>query len=544
MHEITAAAITPADFSRIRCIRGFETIQRDYPAYLTDESKFMSHEAGYLFFPENEAELSAILQEMGKSRTAVTISAARTGLVGGCVPSDGAIVSLERFNSIRGIHYDCSAREWRLWVECNVLLRDLNRKAIAKSFPEFEKGADRTVKASYGKYRNDPRTYFYPPDPTETSASLGGTVATNASGARSYRYNATRNWVRRIRVMLANGEVLDIPRGKVFASFEGDFTVYDSKGNERVINIPDYTMPKTKCTSGLFSAPNMDLIDLFIGSEGILGIITMIEVALLEKQDKISIVQFLNSDQTALDFVIKLREDKRIRPDFIEFYSCRALDLLRSRQLIDAKSVGMPLIPPGPVCAVFFELSFDPDDAQPDFSALETVAGQCGALIENSWAGYEPREMERFKVFRHILPEAINGIIAERKKEIPQLHKLGTDLAVPNPQLQTIWDFYEDSLESAGLEWVAFGHIGNNHIHINILPRSLEELQKGLALYEDFARKAVFLGGAVSAEHGIGKIKKKFLRLMYSDDLLEQIKRVKAALDPGFMLNPGNMIDV
>ena len=110
--------------------------------------------------------------------------------------------------------------------------------------------------------------------------------------------------------------------------------------------------------------------------------------------------------------------------------------------------------------------------------------------------------------------------------------------------LNEIWEFYQSKLTKAGLEWLAFGHIGNNHVHINIMPRSREEMQAGLTVYHEFAKKAVALGGTVSAEHGIGKIKKGFLPLMFSAPELEEMKGVKRSLDPGLILNPGNVFDM
>ena len=138
-------------------------------------------------------------------------------------------------------------------------------------------------------------------------------------------------------------------------------------------------------------------------------------------------------------------------------------------------------------------------------------------------------------------PETINAIIAERKKQYPELHKLGTDLAVPDDRLRDMWQVYKDSLSAADLQWVAFGHIGNNHVHINILPRNGSELQEGLKLYGHFAAKAVEFKGTVSAEHGIGKMKTNFLELMYSPDHLDEMRAVKLALDPENLLNPGNI---
>jgi D-lactate dehydrogenase (cytochrome) len=373
------------------------------------------------------------------------------------------------------------------------------------------------------------------------SASIGGTVATNASGARTYRYGPTRDWVRGIRVMLSNAEILSIPRGKYFASPGGEFIVFDSKGNKLSVKLPTYGMPPTKNTAGFFAAPRMDLIDLFIGSEGCFGVITEVTTALLKRDEKISLIQFLSSDEQAIELVETLRNNERVQLDFLEFYSGNALDLLQQRQVQDPKSVDMPLIPEHAGAALFFEFSFDAMADSLDYGLLEEAINSCGASISDSWAAYENRELQRLKDFRHILPETINAIIAERKKQYPELHKLGTDLAVPDERLRDMWQIYSDALETADLEWVAFGHIGNNHIHINIMPRNESELQRGLALYEQFAAKAVEFGGTVSAEHGIGKMKIKFLELMYSPDHLAEMQALKLALDPGRMLNPGNV---
>ena len=544
MHEISSEIIPSVDFKTVRCIEAYSEITKNYSSYLSDESKLAHQGAEYLFFPTNEAELSAVFREMVKRNTTVTISAARTGIVGGAVPYGGAIVSLDRFDKILGLRYDSSAREWVVRGECGVTLRDLNNWAMKKNFPGlYERGSAET-KAFLKKYQESQTTYFYPPDPTEMGAALGGTVATNASGARTYKYGATRNWVRWIRVMLPSGEILEIPRGKYFATPAGEFTIIDSKGNEALVTIPKYSMPLTKNAAGMFSAPNMDLIDLFIGSEGIFGAITQVEVRLEKWHNPISIVQFLPSDDKAIDFVISLRKEKSIRPEFIEFYSSYALDLLRKKQKEDPRVVGMPAIPDYAESAVFFDLRFDPETKDNDYSKLDEIVTECGSTLARSWAAYEQRDLDRFKAFRHVLPETVNSIIAERKKKMPELHKLGTDLAVPDQALEEIWAFYKSKLDNVGLEWVAFGHIGNNHIHVNIIPRTPEEIDEGLSIYREFAKKAVALGGTISAEHGIGKIKKEFLSIMFSDEELKEMKAMKVTLDPGLMINPGNMLDM
>jgi len=538
---ISTQLVPFADFNKIRCVEGFDRIGAEYPTYLTDESKLSPQPFDFLFFPMDEAELAAILKQMSAQKVKVTIAGSRTGLVGGCVPREGALVSLENFDRVKSIFWDPKSEEWQIQCQCALDLRSLNDQIVSKNLPDIANCGDRRALDALKQFKEDPTAYFYPPDPTEMSASIGGTVATNASGARTYRYGPTRDWVRAILVMLSNGEILSIPRGKYLASPGGEFIVFDSKGNELSVKLPTYRMPHTKNTAGFFAAPRMDLIDLFIGSEGCFGVIIEVTVALLKRDEKISLVQFLRSDEQAIELVDTLRNDERVQLDFLEFYSGNALDLLQQRQLKDPKSVDMPPIPEKTGAALFFEFSFDAMADNLDYGPLEDAINSCGASISDSWAAYENRELQRLKDFRHILPETINSIIAERKKQYPKLHKLGTDLAVPDERLRDMWQIYHDALETADLEWVAFGHIGNNHIHINIMPRNESELQRGLELYAHFAAKAVEFGGTVSAEHGIGKLKIKFLELMYSPAHLKEMQAVKLSLDPNSLLNPGNV---
>ena len=108
-----------------------------------------------------------------------------------------------------------------------------------------------------------------------------------------------------------------------------------------------------------------------------------------------------------------------------------------------------PPIPEQAGAALFFEFNFDPLAKHLDYTVLEKTIRSCGASFSDTWAAYENRELQRLRDFRHILPETINGIIAERKKQYPDLHKLGTDLAVPDERLQDMWQLYKESLESA-----------------------------------------------------------------------------------------------
>ncbi|MHB8855044.1 MAG: FAD-binding oxidoreductase [Bellilinea sp.] len=538
MHEIQAKTAPLINLSQVKCITGFAAIRATYPDYLSDESRLTATPFDYLFFPKNEGELAAVLRDLNEQRIPVTIAGARTGLVGGSVPPAGALISLELFNQIEAVRFDPHLDEWRVSAQAGVSLLDLENFLASHQAPGLN-DAPESIRAELARFKLDPVDYFYPPDPTETTASLGGTVATNASGARAYRYGPTRAWIRGLRVFLANGEYLDIPRGRYFASPFGSFTIFSANGKSCSFNIPDYTLPATKNAAGFFTAPQMDLIDLFIGSEGVLGVITKVEVALLERQNKIAMIQFLDSDDRAVQLTQALRSDSRLALDYLEFYSENTLQLLRDLQNKPGFPAGIPPISPDARAALFFEMDYDPETDEFDISALEETISSCGADLANSWAATDEREVDNFKRLRHLVPETINSIIAERKRQYPGIHKLGTDLAVPDQFLQEIWDFYKSKCDAGHFEWVAFGHIGNNHIHVNILPRDMQELISALELFEDFARRAVELGGSVSAEHGIGKLKQKFFRLMYTSAQIEQMWQVKLTLDQNVILNPG-----
>jgi D-lactate dehydrogenase (cytochrome) len=175
--------------------------------------------------------------------------------------------------------------------------------------------------------------------------------------------------------------------------------------------------------------------------------------------------------------------------------------------------------------------------------AVLALLDACGSRSDSAWTATTPEETERLKAFRHAVPEAINQRIGERAAVYPGLTKLGTDFAVPDGALEKMLAAYHALLDAERLEYVMFGHIGNNHVHVNILPRDLAEYQRGKALYLELARRALGWGGTVSAEHGIGKLKKPMLQLMYGEAGIAAMRAVKRVFDPAGRLNPGNVFD-
>lgn len=475
--------------------------------YLTDESRMSGGTASKVFFPKNALEISEILKYCTENRIAVTVYARGTGITGASVPNGGVVLSLEKLSWIG----DLSEKE------------GVNGSTLVA-------GSYATLDDILEKLRGT--KWFYPVDPTEMSASIGGTVATNASGALSFKYGPTRKWISAIEVVLMDGSIQRIARGENFADDSGFLSFPAGK-----IRIPDYKMPECKNAAGLYSAENMDAIDLFIGSEGLLGVITEVEIDLIEKQSSLSIVKFFESDDKAVSFVQLLKKLNDERPEFIEYFNDSGLEMLKNKIHSDPLSLPIPEIDENAKAAIFFELKYNGNEIGETLTRIV----KAGDNWDKSWCSWENIEKERIKTFRHALPEAVNTYIAEVKKEHPQIHKLGTDFAVSDSNFLELLAFYRDILNKSGLRSVAFGHIGDNHIHINLLPSNPQELEKGKEIYALMAGRVVELKGSVSAEHGIGKLKHRYLEMAYGTAGIDEMRRVKRFFDPHFLLNRNNM---
>ncbi|MFB0563564.1 MAG: FAD-binding oxidoreductase [Candidatus Lokiarchaeia archaeon] len=541
MNRIKAQPINLAPLDSAQVYHG-EEIKSSYIAYLIDESNYGDGKAESLFFPKSEAEVAAILKAMNQSSTQITVSSGRTGIVGGAVPLGGVILSLERMNHVLGLGFDEQKKMWYVHAEAGINFSELSRKIEHKDFDELLTKESATNQQILDRLLSDKVKYFLPPDPTEMTALLGGTVATNASGARTFKYGAMREWIRRIRVVLVNGDVLDITRGQVTSSNDGKFEIILSDETSVEVQIPSYKMPQIKNSAGLYALPGTDLIDLFIGSEGILGVITEVEVYVTQKPPNLlTIMAFLPSEDAAIGFVEDIRADASpIKPDAIEYLDPNAVTMLRT--LKNEGTIQIPSFPDNARAIIYLEVSYSDEEEEQMYNALDDFFLQHGFSMETAWGGMESTDWQRMKDVRHAVPEKINSIIAKRRREHPELHKLGTDMAVPDEYLRTMMEFYKRKLEEKNLEYVIFGHIGDNHLHVNILPRDKKDLNTAIDLYLEFAKKAVEFGGTVSAEHGIGKLKRPFLRVMYGQEGIEQIKAVKKALDPKGILNAGVMI--
>jgi len=158
------------------------------------------------------------------------------------------------------------------------------------------------------------------------------------------------------------------------------------------------------------------------------------------------------------------------------------------------------------------------------------------ALTDQSWFATNEQDHAKLREFRHALPVLMNEWFARHNQR-----KVSTDMAVPDEAFAGMLRFYQDALRGGDLRYTIFGHIGDNHVHVNILPRNDDEAERAWAIYRQFIRRAVEVGGTISAEHGIGKLKREYLRELYGDEHLREMAALKRAFDPAGILGRGTM---
>ena len=463
--------------------------------YFGDESGLLGGYADNAMFPEDTKDVVNILQDSGNKKHPLTISGGGTGVTGARVPFGGSILATDNLNKIINI----DAKNLCATVEPAVRLSELQGELSKIGL-------------------------FYLPDPTEPNSFIGGTISTNASGARGFKYGPTRNYIKRLKIALSTGDVIDLVRGKQFVKKGAVFSL-KLKNKELKIKIPRYSMPDIKSAAGYYIKENMDIIDLFIGHEGTLGVILEAELCLGKKPEGImSFFGFFPTEEDALGFAKDAKSKAALS---LEYMDLNSLNLLREKH---------SNIPKSAKAMIYFEQDYKKEDESSLADIWTGLLEKHNASMEESYFADSDKERKKLKEFRHALPEMINEIVKRNK-----LPKVGTDIAVPDNAFPEMFKFYKERLSASKIDFVIFGHIGENHLHVNMLPKTEEEFKKSRSVYMDFVKKAVGLGGTASAEHGIGKLKHAYLEAMYGRDNIFQMAMLKKSLDPACILGLDNI---
>ncbi len=453
--------------------------------YLSDASNTKGR-AEALVRPRSTEEVAEVLAYCTERGICVTVSGGRSGTVGGARPDGGWVLSTELLRATPVIEPD---------------------RATAEAGHNL--GALQDTLLATGR--------LYPPDPTSRyDCFFGGSIATNASGARSFRYGATRRWVEGLTVVLPDGTVRHI-------------------GPEDLAPphwpVPSWSEPAVKTAAGY--APSARLLDLFVGQEGTLGVITVATVRLLPRPvGPIGLVAFFGDKERALAAVVALRTAAHSDPHGL--LSACSLEWLDETSLGFARQRAVA-VPNSAVVALMCEQEVEAECGEDaHLEAWITALAQLGADADHTLVAIDDAGREGLRALRHAIPAGINEIVTRNG-----MPKVGTDLAVPDAALPELMRRYEQAPGRS----VLFGHVGDNHLHLNLLPRSADELAQARAYYDELARYAISVGGTVSGEHGIGKLKRSHLAWMVGDATLASFRALKNAVDPANILGRGTLME-
>lgn len=408
---------------------------------------------------------------------------------------------------------------------------------------------------------------WFPPVPTFTGACAGGVVATNAAGAATFKYGSTRQWVDALQVVLADGSVLDITRGAQHAR-NGRFEIDTTRGRVNV-PVPTYGMPAVaKRSAGYHAMPDMDLIDLFIGSEGTLGIVTRITFRTVSPAPHIALAFIpCETEPQALALVAELRQASMatwhngdasgIDACAIEHMDRRSLEIVSEDGADRRHNVS---VPPDAAVALLVQLELDRETEMSDaFDQIQSALGdgapdsrlkrfcrmleRADVLADTELAlPQDQRRIADLLAIREAVPTGVNHRIAVAKRTVDdRIQKTAGDMIVPFERTAEMLQIYRNGFESRGLDYAIWGHLSDGNVHPNVIATSADDVVKGKAAMMEFGREVARLGGCPLAEHGVGRnpVKQALLHQLYGDRGIDEMRAVKQALDPEWKLAPG-----
>jgi D-lactate dehydrogenase (cytochrome) len=509
----------------------------DPASFLEDAAHFPGGHASGVVFPHSASEVAKILLREPR----VLPIGAQSSLTGGATPMGELVLSTSKMRRI------VETTASHVTVEAGLTIAEL-QDHLAHS------GA------------------WFPPAPTYTGACAGGVVATNAAGPATFKYGSTRDWVDGIVVVLADGTILDLARGAVHAR-DGVIAVTAQRGVVQV-PVPGYTMPRVaKRSAGYYAAPGMDLIDLFIGSEGTLGVVTQVTFRILSPAPQAALALIpCPSEDRALELAAALRDASlttwRTRDPLgidaaaIEHMDRRSIEILREDG-VDAKN--NVSFPPGTEIALLVQLELSHGmDAEAAFDDIEHALGDdardsalgrfCRLLdasglldaTELAMPG-DRRRADQLVAIREGVPAGVNQRVGNAKRDVdPRIEKTAADMVVPFERCGEMAAIYRRGFESRGLDYAVWGHLSDGNVHPNVIPRAWDDVRAGKEAIVEFGRQVARLGGCPLAEHGVGRnlVKQELLRQLYGAAAIEQMRAVKRALDPDWKLAPGVIFQV
>jgi len=439
------------------------TSQEDLIPYSFDGTAALKQMPGAVVFPQSGKEVAECVKLAAKAGIAVVTRGSGTGLSGGSVPLSGCLViCLVRMDKI----IELDQQNLTLRAQCGVITKEIDDAAAAVGL-------------------------FYPPDPGSMKIStIGGNVAENSGGLRGLKYGVTRDYVMGMEVVLPNGDLIFL-------------------GNKCVKDVAGYSMK-----------------DLFIGSEGTLGIITEVLIKLLPRPQARRTMLALYDSMGAAAETISAIIAARIIPCTLEF-----LDRMTVRCVEDFAKIGLPT---DVEALVLMETDGHPAVVEDEAAKMIALAKQHGAREVKMAA--DEAEGARLASARR---SAFSALARMKPTTILE------DVTVPRSELARMVAHINAVAKKHNLLIGTFGHMGDGNLHPTFLTneRDTEEMHRVELALEEIVDETLRLGGTITGEHGVGLAKKAFLKRQMGDGSYELMRNIKRALDPQALLNPGKVFD-
>lgn len=404
-----------------------------YKEYLIDEAKYEGY-AESISFPENEDEIQIILGELREENISVTIQGGKTSITGAAIPKGGHILNVSRMNHVCN-SYVAEDGTGRITVEAGINLMDLTKEIEAR-------------------FRKTPM--FWPVHPTETSATIGGILASGAQGITHMYYGAASKYITGLHFVDADGQIWELKQ-------------------ENQILAPDGSM--------------VSETEAVLGKEGITGVITTVTLKLLPKPESIwGIAFFFSEKECAGNFIeickkntIEIADAHNIA---VEYIDKETIALIEKHKNTIAKIKGLPDVPENTAAMVYIELCGLEDGVEAYAEQFMEWAAECESDIDTAWAVSGESEVEKLRTFRHAAAETCNLCIEAARRECAKITKLGTDMYWTSGTFTDFLNDIEQTKAETGLDIVVFGHALENHMHINILPKNEKQYQQGIELIQ------------------------------------------------------------
>ncbi|GHA32073.1 FAD-binding oxidoreductase [Photobacterium aphoticum] len=554
---LSPVSVPPA----LAAIEGVVPFEAKYHAYLSDESRLTGW-ADSLSFPTSTAHVAEIVKACCQAQIPLICQGSRTGITGAGVPMGGHVMVLEQLNLIRVLAYV----EETETQQATLLLTVAPGLSLAALNAELESGFAHLIEndvvgdAAALRAVNETK-WFWPPDPSEAQASIGGIVSNNAGGICGHRYGRAGQHVAGLEWVDADGQVWSIHRGEyVFHDHTcqtpmGDMLSFDPRA--------------------LGLSANADLVDVLVGGEGMLGVITGITLALQPAPVcRWAIVAFFHQDTDAAAFADSLKTDildARYSHPLValEYLDSSMLAAMTLQRVHMTTLQSLPLFPAGSQAALYLELHHHDVDAVENWcETLLMRLMEAGIEEDAMWAAMDESEYARLRQLRLLAPEVSNALRLQRAMSsssgdpaVSMSLKIATDLKIEGSFSETLQRYkshlYHPSNGTERVAYTLFGHALDNHLHLNLLPDNSEAQQLAVkAILHELVQQAAdvklnaekkstalaCLPQSLSVEHGIGKLKAAAILPHLPAAYHDAYRQLKAAFDPHGVFNPHNRL--